>query len=98
MAQVDGVARALVYDGNELTLIEARGGDARVLEETSFDHSSRLEIARRNPGDLYVGEYEGLYCVGCEEFKQPAQIANDARDRRAKIATFHGTDGPGAGR
>jgi methionyl-tRNA synthetase len=31
-------------------------------------------IAARSPGDLFVGEYEGLYCVGCEEFKQPAQI------------------------
>ncbi len=33
-------------------------------------------IARRSPDDLFVGEYEGLYCVGCEEFKQPAQIVN----------------------
>jgi methionyl-tRNA synthetase len=33
-------------------------------------------IGRRNPDDLFVGEYEGLYCVGCEEFKQPAQIVN----------------------
>ncbi len=33
-------------------------------------------IRERNPDDLYVGEYEGLYCVGCEEFKQPAQIVN----------------------
>ena len=33
-------------------------------------------IERRNPDDLYVGDYEGLYCIGCEEFKQPAQIAN----------------------
>jgi methionyl-tRNA synthetase len=33
-------------------------------------------IARHNPGDLYVGDYEGLYCTGCEEFKQPAQIVN----------------------
>jgi methionyl-tRNA synthetase len=33
-------------------------------------------IARRSPDDLYVGEYEGLYCTGCEEFKQPAQIVN----------------------
>ncbi|MEZ0335146.1 MAG: methionine--tRNA ligase [Gemmatimonadales bacterium] len=33
-------------------------------------------IQQRNPDDLYVGEYEGLYCVGCEEFKQPAQIVN----------------------
>ncbi len=33
-------------------------------------------IRQQNPDDLYVGEYEGLYCVGCEEFKQPAQIVN----------------------
>ena len=33
-------------------------------------------IERRNPDDLYVGDYEGLYCTGCEEFKQPAQIVN----------------------
>ena len=33
-------------------------------------------IARRSPDDLFVGVYEGLYCVGCEEFKQPAQIVN----------------------
>jgi methionyl-tRNA synthetase len=34
------------------------------------------QIARTNPGDLFEGEYEGLYCIGCEEFKQPAQIVN----------------------
>jgi methionyl-tRNA synthetase len=33
-------------------------------------------IATVRPDDLFVGEYEGLYCVGCEEFKQPAQIVN----------------------
>jgi len=33
-------------------------------------------IQGRSPDDLYVDDYEGLYCVGCEEFKQPAQIAN----------------------
>jgi len=33
-------------------------------------------IAARSPDDLFVGEYEGLYCLGCEEFKQPAQIVN----------------------
>lgn len=34
------------------------------------------QIARTSPDDLFVGEYEGLYCYGCEEFKQPAQIVN----------------------
>jgi methionyl-tRNA synthetase len=33
------------------------------------------QIARQSPDDLFVGEYEGLYCFGCEEFKQPSQIA-----------------------
>ncbi len=33
-------------------------------------------IRGRIPDDLFVGEYEGLYCIGCEEFKQPAQIVN----------------------
>jgi len=33
-------------------------------------------IQERNPDDLYVADYEGLYCTGCEEFKQPAQIMN----------------------
>jgi methionyl-tRNA synthetase len=33
-------------------------------------------IERRNPDDLYVGDYEGLYCTGCEEFKQPVQVVD----------------------
>jgi methionyl-tRNA synthetase len=33
-------------------------------------------IQRLRPADLYIADYEGLYCTGCEEFKSPAQIAN----------------------
>ncbi len=33
-------------------------------------------IRERNPDDINVGEYEGLYCVGCEEFKQESQIVD----------------------
>jgi methionyl-tRNA synthetase len=33
-------------------------------------------IQQQRPEDLYVADYEGLYCTGCEEFKQPAQIVN----------------------
>ena len=33
-------------------------------------------IQQQRPDDLYVADYEGLYCTGCEEFKQPAQIVN----------------------
>jgi methionyl-tRNA synthetase len=27
-------------------------------------------------GELYLGTYEGLYCVGCEEFKQPDDLVD----------------------
>lgn len=33
-------------------------------------------IRERHPDQLYAGEYEGLYCVGCEEFKQDSQIVD----------------------
>ncbi len=33
-------------------------------------------IRQRRPDDLFVSEYEGLYCTGCEEFKQEAQIVD----------------------
>ena len=33
-------------------------------------------IQRFNPDDLYIAEYEGLYCTGCEEFKQESQIVD----------------------
>jgi methionyl-tRNA synthetase len=32
-------------------------------------------IRQRRPDDLFVADYEGLYCTGCEEFKQGAQIS-----------------------
>jgi len=33
-------------------------------------------IKQHHPEDLFQDEYEGLYCVGCEEFKQEAQIVD----------------------
>jgi methionyl-tRNA synthetase len=42
--------------------------------------SSVTELLRRiqrlHLDDLYVAEYEGLYCTGCEEFKQESQIVD----------------------
>jgi methionyl-tRNA synthetase len=41
-------------------------------------HASVTEFLHRiqahRPDDLYVGDYEGLYCIGCEEFKQDSQL------------------------
>jgi methionyl-tRNA synthetase len=33
-------------------------------------------IEEHHPDDLFVAEYEGLYCTGCEEFKQESQIVD----------------------
>ncbi|HET9011429.1 MAG TPA: class I tRNA ligase family protein, partial [Gemmatimonadaceae bacterium] len=33
-------------------------------------------IFERNPDDFYEKAYEGLYCVGCESFKQDAEIVD----------------------
>ena len=33
-------------------------------------------IFERNPDDFYEQAYEGLYCVGCESFKQDAEIVD----------------------
>ncbi len=33
-------------------------------------------IMERHPEDIFQGEYEGLYCVGCEEFKQGGQLVD----------------------
>ena len=46
-------------------------------------------IRERSPGDLYTGEYEGLYCVGCEEFKQEAQIVNGHCEEHPNLELVH---------
>jgi methionyl-tRNA synthetase len=33
-------------------------------------------IQARRPDDLFEAQYEGLYCTGCEEFKQESQIVD----------------------
>jgi methionyl-tRNA synthetase len=33
-------------------------------------------IQERSPADIYLADYEGLYCTGCEEFKTESQIVD----------------------
>src|SRR5207253_7167172 len=35
-----------------------------------------MRIFERNPDDFFEKAYEGWYCVGCESFKQDAEIAD----------------------
>jgi methionyl-tRNA synthetase len=46
-------------------------------------------IRAQSPEDVYTGEYEGLYCVGCEEFKQEAQIVNGRCEEHPNLELVH---------
>ena len=50
----------------------------RTTEPRHFRSVTELlgRIQRLHQDDLYVSEYEGLYCTGCEEFKQESQIVD----------------------
>ena len=59
--------------------LECSHGDwIRTTEPRHFRSVTELlcRIQRLHPDDLYVSEYEGLYCTGCEEFKQESQIVD----------------------
>lgn len=58
------------------------------VRTTSPEHAAAVEAmvaAVEKRGDIYKGVYEGLYCVGCEEFKRP----DDLVDGKCPI---HGTE------
>ncbi|HYO34313.1 MAG TPA: methionine--tRNA ligase [Nocardioidaceae bacterium] len=47
------------------------------IRTTDNDHKQRVQQFWRHlnaSGDVYEGRYEGPYCVGCEEFKLPAEL------------------------
>ncbi|HET7599982.1 MAG TPA: methionine--tRNA ligase [Gemmatimonadales bacterium] len=46
-------------------------------------------IRAAHPDDLFVGEYEGLYCIGCEEFKTEAQIVNGRCEEHPNLELVH---------
>jgi methionyl-tRNA synthetase len=46
-------------------------------------------IAERSPDDLYAGVYEGLYCIGCEEFKQEAQTIDGHCEEHPNLELIH---------
>lgn len=51
----------------------------RFIRTTEPAHKQAVDefIARaEKAGDIYKGEYKGLYCVGCEEFKTEAELVD----------------------
>ena len=56
--------------------IDAANDDfIRTTEHRHRDGVQRFWETVRDNGHVYAGEYEGPYCVGCEEFKPPGDLA-----------------------
>jgi methionyl-tRNA synthetase len=59
------------------------------VRTTSARHKQAVaEMWRRMQHDIYQAEYEGLYCVGCEDFKTDAELSIEG-DR--KLCLIHKT-------
>ncbi len=43
---------------------------------TTAVHELLHRIQPNNPDDVYLADYEGLYCTGCEEYKTESQIVD----------------------
>ena len=92
-AEAAGVAAAEFVDRNAAAFAGLREPLALSFDDfirTSSDPRHRAGVERlwracADSGDLYRKHYEGLYCVGCEQFYTPAELADGllprARDR-----------------
>ncbi len=49
----------------------------RTTEERHTERVQRLFMKMYEKGDIYKGEYEGLYCKSCEAFWTPTQVGED---------------------
>lgn len=46
----------------------------RTTEPRHHEFVQKMLQKTFDQGDIYQGEYEGLYCIGCEGFKKPADL------------------------
>ncbi len=65
----------------------------RFIRTTDSDHVAAVQralTALHDSGDIYKGSYEGLYCVGCEQFKTEADLTSDGLcpDHKTKPETM----------
>jgi methionyl-tRNA synthetase len=73
-AFTDGVAERFLATWRKLGI-----SHDQFIRTTTPHHKAGVQalirrIAERSPEDFYERSYRGLYCVGCEAFKQPADI------------------------
>ena len=61
-----------------LDVIDAKNDDfIRTTESRHIERVQKFLSGLKEAGDIYEGAYEGPYCVGCEEFKLPADLVTD---------------------
>ena len=75
-----------------LETIDAQNDD--FIRTTQPRHTERVErflSQLKDKGEIYEGAYEGPYCVGCEEFKLPGDLADGEGDYTGqKVCPIHG--------
>ena len=82
-AAAEGISTAELVDRNATTFAQLREPLALSFDDfirTSSDPRHRPGVERlwracAASGDLYQQDYSGLYCVGCEQFYKPAELA-----------------------
>src|ERR1700744_620592 len=83
-AQAAGVGVQEFVDANAAAFTGLAGPRSLIVEDvfrTSSDPRPRAGVERlwracAASGDLYRRHYEGLYCVGCEQFYPAAELAD----------------------
>ena len=82
-AEAEGIAVAALVDRNAAAFARLREPLALSFDDfirTGSDPRHRPGVERlwracAARGDLYRQDYAGLYCVGCEQFYRPAELA-----------------------
>jgi methionyl-tRNA synthetase len=72
-----------------LQTIDAANDD--FIRTTEPRHTARVQefwSALNEKGDVYLGSYDGPYCVSCEEFKLPAELVDG--ENGEKLCPIHG--------
>ena len=62
----------------------------RTTEERHETMVQKFLQKLKDDGFIYAGEYEGFYCVGCEEYKQPTDLLDGGDDFQGeKVCQIH---------
>ena len=72
------------------TITIANDDFIRTTEPRHEINVQKFLTALHDAGFIYTGEYEGAYCVGCEEYKQPSDlVAGTAEYEGQQVCAIH---------